>query len=116
MHVSSIIAILFIFVAVLIKKHQGLAIKRFFYVEILISMFGIFYFGWNYIVTLPILSSYIGYTGAEMDIGIGVFISGIVYFILPLLLCRKEVFDDYETEVLFDIALLFVPIILLDFK
>ena len=109
-HFSSIIAVLFILVAMLLKKYQNLSIKRFWYGCIFILLIGAFYFGWNYIISLPIFSSYVDYVDGTYDIGLGVFILGIVYFAPLFLLCRKEIFGDYETEVLFDISFLFIPI------
>lgn len=114
-HLSSIIAILLLFVAILLKKYQELPTKRFLFVGILILTFVIFYFGWNYIITLPMFSSYVDYNGEGGGIGVGVFITGIIYFAVPLLLCKREIMGEYEIEILFDMALMFIPIAFLGY-
>lgn len=109
-HLSSIIAVLFIFAAAVLKKYRNLSAKRIFYFFILAVMLGTFSLSWNYIIALPIFSSYSKYVTESYDIGIGVFVSGFIYFAFPLILSRNEIFSNYETEVLFDISIMYIPI------
>ncbi len=114
-HLSSIVAVLFLFAAVLLRKYKKLSIKRILYFFALAVMLVIFYLFWGYITKLSFFMSYSSYIGESYNIGIGVFVSGFLYFAFPLLLYRDEIFSNYETEVLFDISVLFVPIAFLGY-
>lgn len=114
-HLSSSIAIIFVLAAVLLKNYVYLSKKRFLYFCILFLVFIAFYFGWNSMASFPIFSSYSGYVSGSHDIGVGVFVTGFAYFTFPLLLCRHQIFNEYETEVLFDISVMFVPIAFLGY-
>lgn len=114
-HLSSIIAVLFLCAAFLLKNYKYLSLKRLFYFYAYLAIFGVFFIGWNYIFNLSIFASYSKYTGMDADIGVGVFVIGVLYFALPLLLCRKEMFGEYESELIFDVALLYVPIAFLGY-
>lgn len=109
-HISSVIVILFIFAAVWLKNYRNLPSKRFFYVLSLVTLMIFFYFCWEDIVTLPIFSSYDKYLKDDYSLGLGIFITGSIYFIIPLTLFKSEIFSEYDTEVLFNIAAMYIPI------
>lgn len=114
-HYSSVIAISFLIGYLLFKNKKNISLKRAFYYFVVIIELVVFYLFFDQIMNLSIFSNYSDYVGEESKIGIGIFITGFLYFVPLLLLANRLIFSNMETELIFNSSLQFLPIAFLGY-
>lgn len=114
-HYSSIIAVLFLIPYLLFKNQKNLSLKRAFYYFAFILEFFVFSLFFGKIMNMSIFSSYSDYVGEDSQIGIGIFITGFLYFVPLLLLANKLIYSNREVSLIFNASLQFLPIAFLGY-